>query len=136
MHCPNHLQEYVEDASSVFPSESSSNHRYYRLRCGCGNTQFRLDQSQLKTVKATCKICGVSITIYDLDYYPAAVKLSGVEVFEVLDSGENQAALFVMFEYGVPEPDVEFDANDITWCQIFIERSNGEIDRIFDDETC
>lgn len=136
MYCPSHLRDHVEDASSTFRQETSHNHKYFKLNCGCGSTQFRLMISPQKSVRGNCLTCGNSFTIYDLAYYPAGVKLPGSEEFRELDDPANQAAVYVMFEYGEAEPDMEFDENDVTWCQIFVQRNEGEIEMIFDDETC
>jgi hypothetical protein len=75
--------------------------------------------------------------VYDLAVYPAASKTRGEEVFERLirESGSD-SPVFVRYEYGVPEPDMEFDRNDICWCQVFIEIGSGELAKVFDDETC
>ena len=76
------------------------------------------------------------VTIYNLSYYPAAVSIQGNDAFKALDDPSDQIALFVMYEYGDQEPDVECDPNDITWCHIYVQRSNGDIHEVFDDETC
>lgn len=135
MSSPTHIQNYVEDASSEFKSESTINHRFFRVKCTCGNLHFRLKISCQQTVLANCTNCHSVIAVYDLAIYPAAVKLKGVESFVELDIPEDQKSLFVMYEYSSPEPDVEFDPNDITWCQIFVERNDGRIFKVFDDET-
>jgi hypothetical protein len=43
--------------------------------------------------------------------------------------------VFVMYEYGELDDDQEFDPNDITWFQVFVEASNGRLVKVFDDET-
>lgn len=136
MNCPSHLQDYVLDASSSFASDASSTHFFFKLRCTCGSTRLQLTHSRQKTVHAKCLKCPIQFTVYDLANYPAAVKLSGREEFRELDDPADYDAVFVMFEYSEPECDVEFDENDITWCQIFVRRADGEISKIFDDETC
>jgi hypothetical protein len=73
--------------------------------------------------------------IYDIAYVPAAVKRSGTEVFQQLDSLEAYVAVFVMCEYSEEEADVPFDPNDITWFQVFVLRNDGTIEKVFDDET-
>ncbi len=30
----------------------------------------------------------------------------------------------------------EFDRNDISWCQVFVETASGNLAKVFDDETC
>jgi hypothetical protein len=75
--------------------------------------------------------------VYDLAMYPAASKTRGAEVFEPLARESGSASpVFVRYEYGAPEPDVEFDRNDISWCQVFIETTSGSLAKVFDDETC
>jgi hypothetical protein len=136
MNCPSHLQNHVLDASSAFASEVSSSHYYFKLKCLCGSTRLRLAHSRQKTVQAKCMSCRNEFTVYDLAFYPAAVKLSGKEEFQELDNPENYDDVFVMFEYGDSEPDVDFDENDITWCQLYVRRKDGAIAKVFDDETC
>ena len=133
---PTHLDGCMRDASVRFPQDASELHQFVQLVCTCGGEQFDLASSDKRTVLAVCKTCEKPITVYDLALYPAAVKLSGPETFEPLCSERDQRAVFVMYEYGVPEPDMECNPNDITWCQVLVESSTGEIDTIFDDETC
>ena len=133
---PTHLNGCLRDASSRFPQDASELHRYGQLVCTCGCEQFDLVAGDKRTVFASCTKCDRRITVYDLALYPAAVKISGEETFAPLRSGRDQRAIFVMYEYGMPEPDMEADPNDITWCQILVETSTGEVDKVFDDETC
>lgn len=75
------------------------------------------------------------ITVYDLKYYPAAIKLN--KNFIISKVNERFVQVYVNYEYDdefLYEDDVEFDANDITWGKVFIE-NNGELKKILDDET-
>jgi hypothetical protein len=42
--------------------------------------------------------------------------------------------VYVSCEYGQLDEDQEFDQDDITWCQVFVEKG-GQLSRIFEDET-
>ncbi len=132
---PSHLKGNVRDASVAFRAQSSETHHYYQIVCTCGGLRFRLTKSQQKTVVADCLECGRVTVVYDLQFYPAAVKLSGKEVFETIEDGVDQAGTYIMFEYSEREPDMDFDQNDITWCQIFVLRRNGVLEQVLDDET-
>ena len=73
--------------------------------------------------------------VYDLQFYPAASKSKGDEVFLEMDiSKEKPVKVYVGYEHGETDDDQEFDQNDITWCQIFADNDNGII-KVFDVET-
>ena len=85
---------------------------------------------------AICASCQERITIYDLAFYPAAVKLEGEETFVAMDSMPvRPSQVYVCYEYGELDPDQQFDRDDICWCQIFTESQSGQLVRVFDDET-
>jgi predicted RNA-binding Zn-ribbon protein involved in translation (DUF1610 family) len=133
---PSHLDDCAEDASARFPDDASDVHKHVQVVCLCGCCKFRLLQSNRESVVAVCPECGQNIVVYDLALYPAAVKLPGTELFCEMESMPiRPASVFVRYEYSEPEPDVEFDRNDITWCQIFSENEAGDLVKIFDDET-
>jgi hypothetical protein len=92
--------------------------------------------SNRKSVTAICDSCRSSVRVYDLACYPAAVKLAGDDVFGPMRNLPVQPTqLFVCYEYPEPEPDVEFDRNDISWCQIFADDGSGNLVEVFNDET-
>lgn len=75
------------------------------------------------------------ITVYDLQYYPSAVKLDGDGNFDKVV--ENPVPVYMNYEYSdefMFEDDVMFDENDITWAKVFI-ADNGKLRMILDDET-
>ena len=134
--CPTHIADYVEDASHLFPDAGSEFHQNYYLRCRCGDRWFTLLKSDKASVLARCSNCNSEICIYDLVLYPAATKIAGSESFVQIEQTENAPKkVVVMYEYGELDPDMTFDPNDITWCQIFIENEMGELTSVFDDET-
>src|SRR5689334_8447313 len=116
---PEHLEGNAEDGSSRFPRDASEFHRYCQVVCQCGGRTFDLLVSDRRSVVAVCATCGSKILVYDLALYPAAVKIAGEETFGALKDGSFfPTAIFVMYEYGEPEPDVDFDRNDISWCRV------------------
>jgi hypothetical protein len=133
---PSHLNDCVEDASDRFLADATDVHKHYELVCSCGHRSFELFLSNRKSVMAVCSACGAHILVYDLAHYPAAVKIAGPESFSTLDSVPTHPAhVFIRYEYGEPEPDVDFDPNAITWCQIFVDAEDGNLVQVFDDET-
>jgi len=67
--------------------------------------------------------------------YPAACKPKGAELYVAMEVPEAPSPVFVAYEYGELDEDQEFNADDITWCQVFVEHSAGDILKVFDDET-
>lgn len=133
---PEHLNGCVEDASFRFSADISPLHKYYKLKCHCGNILFRLFISNKKSLVAICSECGEKIIIYDLENYPAAIKLPGSETFVSLRSDDQKpTTVFVMYEYGPIDDGEQFDRNDISWCQVFTEPDSGSLEKVFDDET-
>jgi len=133
---PAHLGEAVEDASGRFPENASDFHTLIALVCRCGSRTFDLLVSDRKSVVAVCEACGSKTVVYDLAFYPAAIKMPGPESFTELSGMPTRPAkIFVQYEYGPREPDMEFDRNAITWCQIFSESEIGTLVKVFDDET-
>lgn len=114
----------------------------YQIKCICGNTEWNVYCDPNPTVKAICPKCRQEITVYDLIYYPAAVKCSrDDDVFtQEAHNGITEFKVYVAFEY-VPEeweelskdPDYRFN-DDITWCCIYL-KCGDEIINIVNDET-
>jgi hypothetical protein len=134
---PAHLDGFTEPASDQFFEVDSATNRHFQVVCSCDSREFLLLLSNRKSVKAICAECHAIITLYDLAFYPAAVKIRGQEEFAPLNAlSDWPASVFVRFEYSEPEPDVEFDRNDITWCEILVRSRVGKLVTVFDDETC
>jgi len=130
---PDHLDSYTRDAFSW----KTHNENCYLLSCTCAGQEFNLFESDLQSVLAECAGCQNRITVYDLENYPAAIKLQGAESFSPMVSQlERPSRILATFEYGPPEDDVVFDRNDITWCQIHALLADGSKILVFDDETC
>jgi hypothetical protein len=134
---PAHVCGFVRDAASGFPNDASECHHYYQIVCQCGGRDFDILVSDRQSVVAVCAACGSHVLVYDLTCYPCAVKREGAESFRPSPSiPVRPTRIFVLYEYGEPEPDMEFDPNDITWCQVFAEVADGSLVKVFDDETC
>lgn len=120
-----HLCERYEDGKSFV----------YKLRCSCGCEMFTVYKDAHPTVYAQCQECKKMITVYDLQYYPSAVKVNGDrDVDKVV---ENPVLVYMNYEYSdefMVEDEVMFDENDITWAKVFI-ADNGKLRMILDDET-
>ena len=71
------------------------------------------------------------MTIYDLKYYPCAVKLD--EKCEKVKINEVASEIYVCYEYSDDE-DIPFDENDVTWGLAFLKQGKNLI-KILDDET-
>lgn len=145
---PEHLRKYCfadkndkayRQLLNEFNAEDNSLHK---IKCTCGNIKFQVYCDPNPTVKAVCPKCGQEIIIYDLIYYPAAVKCPKDDDVFVLEehNGITEFEVYTVFEY-VPEeweelskdPDYRFN-DDITWCWVYIKCSD-EIINIVDDET-
>ena len=75
------------------------------------------------------------ITIYDLKYYPAAIKLD--DNCPLSKVYHEPVSVFMNYEYSdeyLYEDDVAFDINDVVWGKVFI-RVNNSLIKILDDET-
>lgn len=132
---PDHLHDSVQDASARFADELSEHHKFYKLVCRCGRQAFDLWISNKASVIAMCNACSKEIIVYDRAHYPAAVKSAGQETFSPLRPEiKSPYTVFVMYEYGPLDPDQDFDRNDITWCQVFIETSSTGLIKVFDEE--
>jgi hypothetical protein len=133
---PTHLNDCVEDASIRFINDASDYHKYYQIICRCGCKLFDLLVSDKDSVIGICSECNYRIVIYDLDYYPAATKLDGEESFARMNGMPNRPSqVYALYEYGQLDADMEFDPNDISWFQLFSETKDGQLVKIFDDET-
>ena len=138
---PNHIIEYCykDDSDDYFihlrKHYETENSFVYKLRCTCGCNKFIVYQDKHPSVFADCTNCGKMITVYDLAYYPSAVKLK--KEFALTKVDVSPVSVYVNYEYDdeyLYEDDVEFEANDITWGKVFI-GINNELIKILDDET-
>ena len=133
--CPTHIEKFVVDASSRFRIPEDGYHFYFELKCVCGSQLFYLLFGDKRSVRAICNRCLNKITIYNLSFYPSASTIGGEEAYYISDlTCEVPALIFVMYEYGILDEGDDFDKNDITWCQVFVESPSG-LTKVFDDET-
>ena len=134
--CPKHVEHSVVSAEDKFSADIDEFHHYFQIVCNaCGSRAFHLFLSDKDTVKALGAQCEKMVLIYDLALYPAATKLKDDESFSEIDLTKAGALpIYVSYEYGGFDDDQEFDQNDITWCQVFVEKG-GELLKVFDDET-
>ena len=137
---PSHILNFcvrdIEDKTYVSLNEKyGDDFSYvYKIKCLCGNEKFMVYRDDHPSIFAKCCNCKKMITVYDLSFYPAAVKLNKEFELEMVDSG---VTVYVNYEYNdeyMFEDDVEYDENDISWAKAFIQ--NGEnVKMILDDET-
>ncbi len=138
---PDHIKKYCfkdEDDPlyiSLHKNFAGKTSFVYKVKCTCHCERFIVYKDAHPSIFAKCCNCGNMITVYDLKYYPAAVKLNKDFTREIVD--EKAVQIYVNYEYDdefLYEDDVEFDADDITWGKVFIANDN-EIKKILDDET-
>lgn len=138
---PKHVSEYciIDEHDEVFKelkhSLEDAFSYVYKIRCNCGNTRFLVYSDAHPSVYAKCSLCHKMIALYDLSYYPSAVKLDKKYSLEKVQ--KYPVLAYVNYEYDdeyLTEDDVDFDVNDITWAKVFI-NENGNIKKILDDET-
>lgn len=138
---PNHVIEYchIDENDSCFShlcnTYKGANSFVYKLKCTCNCEKFIVYKDEHPSVFAKCNNCGKMITVYDLKYYPSAVKLN--KDYTLNQINKDSVFVYVNYEYDdefLYEEDVEFDADDITWGKVFILNNNYLI-KILDDET-
>lgn len=114
-----------------------NNHFVYKAQCSCSNTTFRVYTDEHPTVLIRCIKCNKEITVYDLQYYPAAVKLDDEAKMKQISFQQNSAFyVYPIYEYGDFDEDMGFDENDISWCVVFIrDVKESTLIKIIDDET-
>jgi hypothetical protein len=100
---------------------------------------FQVSLSAEPMAIAHCKKCRRNIKVYDLSQYPSASVSPHRSELKLVDQvhpslGDNYP-VFVMYEYPEPEDDVDYDNNDISWCQVFIGSSTENLIKVLDDET-
>lgn len=138
---PNHIAEYCYlDSKDVLYCHLKNKYQgdnsfVYKLKCTCNCESFMVYKDVHPSVFAKCCYCDKMITVYDLDYYPVAVKLK--REFPLKNVNDIPTSVYVNYEYNdefLYEDDVEFDENDISWCKVFVENNNTLV-KILDDET-
>lgn len=138
---PNHVMKYCyRDDSDIFFLYLYKHYErpcsfVYKLKCTCGCNKFIVYEDAHPSVFVKCSKCGKRITVYDLAYYPSAIKMK--KQFALSKVEDNPVFVYVNYEYDdefMYEEDVEFNADDITWGRVFIVNSN-KLEKILDDET-
>ncbi len=138
---PDHIIKYCyKDINDIFFRElceqyGSECSYVHKLRCSCGGSKFLVYQDDHPSIFVKCIDCNKMITVYDLDYYPAATKLK--QEFEMKRINDKGQSVYVNYEYSdeyLYEEDVDFDSNDITWGRVFI-MIDGQLLKVLDDET-
>jgi len=109
----------------------------YKIKCICENQHFFVYKDKHPTVELKCNKCSEHISVYDLKYYPCAVKLNKEYPLKLVSN--DLYCVYVVFEYSnesEDEEDVPFDDNDITWCYIYIKNIiANEVIELINDET-
>ena len=138
---PSHVVEYCcIDKKDLFfrnlcDMYQDVNSFVYKLKCTCDCDKFIVYQDEHPSVFAKCNYCEKMITVYDLKYYPSAVKLNKDYTLKKLY--EHAVLVYMNYEYDdefMFEEDIEFDTEDITWGKVFVLNDNQLI-KILDDET-
>lgn len=145
--CPEHLEglyEILKDLSKYDIQYLDDLNEYtfaHEIKCTCLNKEFIIYKDGHPTVIAECNCCGKRITVYDLDFYPAATKIKEKLPMEryLSENGDELFNICVLYEYSDEfeyEDDVEFDRNDISWCVIYgYGLKSKKIFQIINDET-
>lgn len=141
---PKHIFDYcVEDSKDStymhMKNKYEDNYSFaYKIKCSCGNEKFIVFEDLHPSIYCKCIKCNKNIIVYDLQYYPAAIKLNcPYERKEIRIHNETEFLLYVVYEYSnefEEKKDVEFDQDDITWAKVFI-KGNSCFEMILDDET-
>ena len=141
---PEHINKYCyipDNNDNVFQElvrKLGSDYLFvFKVKCTCENDGFFVYKDKHPTVELDCPVCNENISVYDLKYYPCAVKLN--EDY-VLDKVSNDLyCVYVAFEYSnefEEEDDVEFDINDISWCYVYVKNiTTNELIELVNDET-
>ena len=138
---PSHIKKYCykdnDDPlySYLYKKFAGKTSFVYKVKCTCNCERFVVYRDAHPSIFAKCCNCGNMITVYDLECYPAAIKLNKNYTINKVD--EKSVQVYVNYEYDdefLYEEDVEFDTNDITWGKVFI-ANNDELKTILDDET-
>lgn len=110
---PKHIIEYCyrdnDDSAYAYLYEAfgAETSFVYKVKCTCNCERFIVYQDAHPSVFAKCCNCGNTITVYDLKYYPAAVKLNRNYAVNKVD--ENSVRVYVNYEYNDEFLDEEDD---------------------------
>ena len=138
---PDHIVDYcyreTKDMTYMYLNEKYGGEwsHIYKIRCSCNCDNFIVYKDAHPSVFAKCCQCGKILTIYDLRFYPAAIKLETEYPQEQI--GDEAVNVYANYEYSdesLYEEDVSFDQNDVTWGKVFIKNEN-DLRIILDDET-
>ena len=97
----------------------------------CGNFNVYIDEHPTAIIK--CCSCDNEIIVYELSYYPAAIKLQGsCELSKITSGVFDSFEICVKYEY----PDDYENADDISWCTVWIyNEAEKRLITVIDDET-
>ena len=134
---PQHISGRLRDASERFAGHADDYHLFYNVICACGHDSFSVFRSAKPALKVICARCATEVIVYDASYYPAASRNKASEKFDRVPGGHESERfqVYAMYEYGQLDDGEEFDPDDITWCQVFIENDRRQLVMILDDET-
>lgn len=143
-YAPEHVEKFcVQDLfDSIYNQLNNSYQGHYKftykIKCNCENECFEVYKDKHPSIFAKCTNCNRTISVYDLQYYPAASKLNtNFDKEQVIINGNKFFLVYVVYEYDDEfefEDDVDFDSNDITWAKVFVYDQNI-LQKILDDET-
>lgn len=139
---PRHVKDYcyqdLNDSTFSYLKEKYEDEYtfIYKVKCMCGCNQFKIYMDKHPSAYLECSYCSKFITVYDLQYYPAAVKLDKEYTSEVYNMGNN-FSVYVIYEYTDEfeiDDDVVFNPDDISWGKVYVKNKNT-LKKILDDET-
>lgn len=130
------IQDWTDKAYCRLVEEYEDDYHFvHKIKCTCGSSRYKVYVDEHPSVFLECRECQEKITVYDLKYYPAAIKLE--EKLPIKLFSESDYMVYVMYEYSDEsemEEDVEDSSDDITWAMVFA-GTEGKIELIIDDET-
>lgn len=136
---PRHIQQFCTDLitesefAEFFHEYANKCCGVYQIICKCCNDKFHVLYDEHPSCWVKCTNCDELITLYDLKYYPAAVKTE--EIFSehfLCVNGANEFKVCVMYEYG----DYYESYDDLSWCNIWCkDSSTGNVFNLINDET-
>ena len=133
---PEHIKDFCFDISTedtvfdVLKETYGSYGELYKVKCTCNCVLFELTLDDHPTAYAKCSACQKEIILYELEFYPSAIKLRDTFPQYTFRNG-NFFEICMYFEY----PDDWEGNNDISsaagWCyepssQVLIEFLNDE----------
>lgn len=141
---PKHVEKFcIKDMEDKVYCQLSDEYQddytfVYKIKCTCGCNSFTVYKDEHPSITAKCQDCRRTICIYDLKYYPCAVKLNhDYETYPISINQHEIFSVYVIYEYSDEfeiEDDVAYDPNDIVWARAFV-RYDDILEEILDDET-